>query len=424
MSDALNAGLEALRAGEFAQAEALLAEAARANPNDVKTLMALGAALGELKRWDEAIAAMQQAASLAPGLAAAHYNLGNALEQVGRIEEARQAYRFALQVEPTHQRAGTALRRLMDVAAEPLSPPEPAYPFASAPPAPTTVTGAHDATWALLPEAVPDSSPLAPSESFAPAPAMPPPAGVPLEAQAAGEQAEGAVEPPPGEQPAEMEDEARSRARELMSKPGFQKQEEPPPKPFSEVASEWLVPRLRRAVRPTLILIVLLAVAGLGYGAYYNFLGPGKDAREALKQANVTVREGYKAILAGLMTPDSGRLVGLVPTHLDHQVTEADLKARNQQLKRMAITGEIQVLKIEIERPKGAEEGLPPNEAKATVTVRLSGKGINPVTKVGTQNWRLENGKWAPTQERGNWDVFGDAPVAFDPIAAAPPKHR
>ena len=37
--------------------------------------MALGAALGEMGRWEEAVAALQSAAALAPALAAAHYNL-------------------------------------------------------------------------------------------------------------------------------------------------------------------------------------------------------------------------------------------------------------------------------------------------------------------------------------------------------------
>src|SRR5262249_32840349 len=112
MQDSLNAGLEALRAGDLMRAQVLLSEAARADPSNVQARMALGAALGELGRLDEAIAALQEAAALAPGLAAAHYNLGNVLEKAGRLEEARQAYRFTLQVDPTHQRAGAGLRRL------------------------------------------------------------------------------------------------------------------------------------------------------------------------------------------------------------------------------------------------------------------------------------------------------------------------
>src|SRR5436305_288815 len=117
MSDPITEGMEALRAGEFARAAPLLAEAARANPHDSRARMALGAALGELGRWEEAIGALREAVGLAPGIAATHYNLGNALEKAGRPDEARQAYQFTLRVDPGHERAAAALQRPMQAAA-------------------------------------------------------------------------------------------------------------------------------------------------------------------------------------------------------------------------------------------------------------------------------------------------------------------
>src|SRR5262245_22650134 len=114
MSDSFREGVDALKARDFPRAVACLTAAAEADPDDARSRMALGAALGELGRWDEAVAALQSAAVLAPALAAAHYNLGHALERAGRIDEARQAYRQACRLEPNHDRAGEALRRLVD----------------------------------------------------------------------------------------------------------------------------------------------------------------------------------------------------------------------------------------------------------------------------------------------------------------------
>src|SRR5947209_10561077 len=114
MAYSLDDGIAALRARDFPRAAQLLREAAQADAGDVKARMALGAALGELGRWDEAVAALREATTLAPRSAPAHYNLGSALERAGRTEEARDAYRDAIRIDPLHDRAGAALRRLVD----------------------------------------------------------------------------------------------------------------------------------------------------------------------------------------------------------------------------------------------------------------------------------------------------------------------
>ena len=114
MAYSLDDGIAALRARDFPRAAQLLREAAQADAGDVKARMALGAALGEMGHWDEAVAALREATALSPRSAPAHYNLGSALERAGRTEEARSAYREAVRIDPLHDRAGAALRRLVD----------------------------------------------------------------------------------------------------------------------------------------------------------------------------------------------------------------------------------------------------------------------------------------------------------------------
>src|SRR5947199_353789 len=69
MPGPLDDGIAALRERDFARAAVLLREAADADAGDVKARMAMGAALGELGRWDDAVAALREATSLAPGSA-------------------------------------------------------------------------------------------------------------------------------------------------------------------------------------------------------------------------------------------------------------------------------------------------------------------------------------------------------------------
>ncbi len=75
---------------------------------------ALGTALKQLGRAEEAIAALQQAAKLSPKEADVHSNLGVALHDAGRWQEAESSYRRALKLKPefadAHCNLGTLLQ--------------------------------------------------------------------------------------------------------------------------------------------------------------------------------------------------------------------------------------------------------------------------------------------------------------------------
>ena len=76
----------------------------------------LGAALGQAGRVQEAIGHYEQALRIKPDFAEAHNNLGNDLLQSGRVQEAIRHYEQALRLKPdyaeAHNNLGIALRRL------------------------------------------------------------------------------------------------------------------------------------------------------------------------------------------------------------------------------------------------------------------------------------------------------------------------
>src|SRR3954447_7941758 len=69
----------------------------------------LGNALAEQGRLDEAVAAYRTAIELKPTYPEAHSNLGNALVEQGRLDEAVTAYRTAITLEPTYPEAHSNL---------------------------------------------------------------------------------------------------------------------------------------------------------------------------------------------------------------------------------------------------------------------------------------------------------------------------
>lgn len=79
---------------------ALLRKAAAMNPNSAQCHNNLGKALHDRGKPDEAISCYQQAISIDPDSVTAHINLGNALTAVGKCDEAIISCRNALELQP------------------------------------------------------------------------------------------------------------------------------------------------------------------------------------------------------------------------------------------------------------------------------------------------------------------------------------
>ncbi len=93
-------GTLAYQRGQFAAAAELLACAIAANPNVAHYHNNLGSALLELGRADEAIAAYEKSLGLDPDFADAHRNLADALTDAARLDEAIAHYARAAQLKP------------------------------------------------------------------------------------------------------------------------------------------------------------------------------------------------------------------------------------------------------------------------------------------------------------------------------------
>ena len=78
----------AYQAGRYEAAAGLISRAICAEPGNPDFHNALGAINQALKKQGEAVACYQKALALAPDFAEAHYNLGDALKEQGRLEEA------------------------------------------------------------------------------------------------------------------------------------------------------------------------------------------------------------------------------------------------------------------------------------------------------------------------------------------------
>jgi tetratricopeptide (TPR) repeat protein len=96
----LSRGSEALRHGDLAAAEAHFRRAAERAPGDAVARYNLGTALGEAGRHEEARAMLAEAARLDPEMADAWLNLASALARLGRLEEAAAALDRVLELAP------------------------------------------------------------------------------------------------------------------------------------------------------------------------------------------------------------------------------------------------------------------------------------------------------------------------------------
>jgi tetratricopeptide (TPR) repeat protein len=100
----------------YEEALAALEQAIRLDPNLARAYNGKGIALGNLKRYEEALAAYEQAIRLDPTDPLAYYNKGIALHNLKRYEEALAALEQAIRLDPNLARAyngkGTALGNL------------------------------------------------------------------------------------------------------------------------------------------------------------------------------------------------------------------------------------------------------------------------------------------------------------------------
>jgi protein O-mannosyl-transferase len=120
----LNLGKLELHDRNIIQAMVHLREALRLKPDLAEAHYDMGLAVQRLGRLDEAIDEYRQALQLKPNLPEAYNNIGNALQEMGRVDEAIPQYEMALRLEPDFVYAlnnlGYALQkkgRLMESAA-------------------------------------------------------------------------------------------------------------------------------------------------------------------------------------------------------------------------------------------------------------------------------------------------------------------
>ena len=101
--------VEAFNRGEYAETETLAQEMNRNHPNEAIGWKVLGAALTQMGRAPEALAAMQKALQLVPLDAEARLNLGVVLTRLGRLVEAVAHYRQAIAIHPDYAEAHCSL---------------------------------------------------------------------------------------------------------------------------------------------------------------------------------------------------------------------------------------------------------------------------------------------------------------------------
>ncbi len=105
LEDAFKLAAEHHRAGRPARAERLYKEILGVRPDNAAAHNNLGKALQDQGRPDEAIACFRRALRIDPNLAGTYNNLGNALHDKGRPKEAALCYRQAIKTDPDNAHA-------------------------------------------------------------------------------------------------------------------------------------------------------------------------------------------------------------------------------------------------------------------------------------------------------------------------------
>lgn len=116
-------GIQAFREGRTEDAVRLLKEAVSEDPRDQRAYLVLGAAYIQRREYDEAVAAFERARDLRYDLPHVHYNLGLAYQKVGRPQDAIAAFRAAVEIDPSYEKAKEALDRAVAPTAPASQPP-------------------------------------------------------------------------------------------------------------------------------------------------------------------------------------------------------------------------------------------------------------------------------------------------------------
>ncbi len=102
-----------LKLGQIEQAIHLWLDLNVNTPNNGQVLSNLGFALSELERYDEAIQYLQQSILVMPEHAIAHLNLGIALSKTGHTDQAKLSYAQALKLNPNYAKAKFCLGNVL-----------------------------------------------------------------------------------------------------------------------------------------------------------------------------------------------------------------------------------------------------------------------------------------------------------------------
>lgn len=105
-------GVQAFKAGDYDKAIEELETATHLNHEDHKAFNYLGAAYAAKERFNAAIGAFKTAEQIAPNVASIHYNIAQAYEATGIVDEAEFEYERALQIDPNYTRAQDACDKL------------------------------------------------------------------------------------------------------------------------------------------------------------------------------------------------------------------------------------------------------------------------------------------------------------------------
>ncbi|MEJ1959072.1 MAG: tetratricopeptide repeat protein [Nitrosomonadales bacterium] len=102
--------------GQFNEAVTCYRQAIARNRFNVEAHFNLGNALKELGHINEAVASYRQSLALKPDFAEAHYKLGNAMDALGQLDDAVACFRRAVEIKPdytyAHSNLGSALKAL------------------------------------------------------------------------------------------------------------------------------------------------------------------------------------------------------------------------------------------------------------------------------------------------------------------------